>query len=472
MAPASEPASGQPGTRLAPPSQQQIAASRKLIGQVYPNDLSQKSAAEKRDLAAKLLDAALETKDNPSDRYVMLQEAMELAAGAGDAEIITKAADALEAGYLCNAASQRADALAKCYAVAPAPAVAGQMAVADVAAAEQSTGADDFSTAAKYAEKALVAARSSNDRQFIASVQSRVAAIREMRTEFGQIRSAFAILKSKPNDPASNLAVGEYLCFNKGNWKDGLPHLARGSDAALKQLSGIEMSAASDSAAQADLAERWWSLAEQNPQLPQHAVRAHAADLYRHALPDLGGLAETAAQKRIDQVASQGSLVPQPPAIETKPNPPAPRELLGEMTGGTPGADGIRVLSQALHVAVTKEKFRPPVAFHIVALTESTNIRIAYAARQIIFDWEVRPTELRVDGGPASGQHKQGAGFIKPRSWADIDLIVLPDSMTIAVNGQERYHVLADFSDVNQTFGIFTTNDATVLVKSVIIRMP
>lgn len=461
-------------SRIAAPSESAIAASRKLIREVYPEDLSRQTPPEKRALAGKMLDAALQTTDNPADRYVMLQEAMELAAGAGDAQIINKAADALAAGYLCNAAAQRAEALAKCYAVAPSPAIAAQVAAAEIAAAEQSADNDDFDAASKYSEKGIAAARTSEDRALIAWVQSRAAALRETRAQFGQVRSAFAKLKSDPNDPASNLAVGQYLCFNRGNWKEGLPHLARGSDAALKQLAETEMTAAADSAAQADLAERWWNLAEQDPKLPAKAIRAHAAELYRKALRDLAGLAKAVAQKRIDQVASEqtpGATMPQLPAIANKSNPPGSRELLGDMIGGVRQADGILVLSQVPR-ATTKEKFRPPVAFHIVAQTDSTNVRLVYAARQIIFDWEVRPSELRVDGGPANGQHKKGAGLIEPGTWADIDLIVLPDSMTIAVNGQERYHVSADFSDVNQPFGIFTTDNATVQVKSLTVRTP
>ena len=77
-----------------------------------------------------------------------------------------------------------------------------------------------------------------------------------------------------------------------------------------------------------------------------------------------------------------------------------------------------------------------------------------------------------MDGGPANGRHKRGAGFIEPATWADIDLVVLTDSMTISANGQQRYQVDADFSDVNQSFGIFTMGNAVVQVKSVTVRPP
>ncbi len=43
-------------------------------------------------------------------------------------------------------------------------------------------------------------------------------------------------LKESPDDPAANLAVGSYLCFNKDQWERGLPMLAKGSDPALYWL--------------------------------------------------------------------------------------------------------------------------------------------------------------------------------------------------------------------------------------------
>lgn len=461
-------------SRLPPPSEKEISASRKLIREVYPSDLAHQTVSERRLLAEKMLDAALETRDNPTDRYVMLQEAMNLAADAGDAEIINKSADALQAGYLCDADAQRADALARCNAVSPSPALAGQVATAEIAAADQAASNDDFNAATKFEEKALAAARTLGDRTFLTAVQSHIAAIRQARAQFMQMSSAFARLKSDPNDPASNLAVGKYLCFTKRQWSAGLPRLAGSSDPALKQLSQSEIAAAADPSAETDLAERWWNVAEQNPELPQEAIKAHAANLYRQALPALSGLAKAVAQKRIDDAArheAPGVAMLQPPIIETKPKPPPSRELLSELIGGTRQNNGTLKITRESRASTT-EKFKPPVAFHIIAWTDSTNIRISYAARQIIFDWELNPDELRVDGGPANGRHKKGAGFIEPATWADIELVVLPDSMTISVNGQQRYQVNADFSDVNQSFGIFTMGNAVVQVKSVTVRPP
>src|SRR5215469_12474481 len=60
----------------------------------------------------------------------------------------------------------------------------------------------------------------------------------------------------------------------------------------------------------------------------------------------------------------------------------------------------------------TPQSYRPPVEITVVAKTDSTNLRLGYAADQIIFNWEMDRSQLRVDGGPANGLHKDGAGRI------------------------------------------------------------
>ena len=85
-----------------------------------------------------------------------------------------------------------------------------------------------------------------------------------------------------------------------------------------------------------------------------------------------------------------------------------PWDLMATIGGdGAWGPDGAMVLAGGKRIT-TPRKYSVPVAFRIVAQTDSTSIRFSYAANQIIFNWETDPDELRVDGGPADGRHKKG----------------------------------------------------------------
>ena len=155
------------------------------------------------------------------------------------------------------------------------------------------------------------------------------------------------------------------------------------------------------------------------------------------------------------------------------PVPGTARELIGLMRGDTSrhDPDGSIVL-QGNERITTPQRFSPPVDFLIVAQTDSTNIRIAYAADQIIFNWEINPDQMRIDGGPANGRHTDGAGRIPVKQWVTIELTVLPDSMRILTDGKQRFFTNADFSQVNQSLTIFPQNGSTIKVKSVTESTP
>jgi clan AA aspartic protease (TIGR02281 family) len=148
-------------------------------------------------------------------------------------------------------------------------------------------------------------------------------------------------------------------------------------------------------------------------------------------------------------------------------------ELIGIMRGSTSrhDADGSIVLigDERINTAL---RYSPPVKWTVVAQTDSTNLRIAYAADQIIFNWEMGQNQLRINGGPADGRNLEGMGHIPLNQWVKVELTVLPDSMKIAVDGQDRYSIDADFSHVNQNLAIFPANGSTIKVKSVTLSPP
>jgi hypothetical protein len=118
----------------------------------------------------------------------------------------------------------------------------------------------------------------------------------------------------------------------------------------------------------------------------------------------------------------------------------------------------------------TQQTYRPPVEITVVAKTDSTNLRLGYAADQIIFNWEGNKTQLRVDGGPADGQHKDEAGSIPPDKFVTIKWKVTPTEQTIYVDGRLRFMHSGDYSQINRYVSVFPANGSTVTVKSVSVK--
>ena len=117
----------------------------------------------------------------------------------------------------------------------------------------------------------------------------------------------------------------------------------------------------------------------------------------------------------------------------------------------------------------TSASFKPPVEITIVAKTNSTNLRLRYAAKQVIFNWEVKGDELRVDGGPAAGRHKREAGTIPIDQFVTIKWIVSPVKQTIYLDGKLRYEHVGDYTQLDAPISVFGMR-SEVTVKNIKVK--
>ncbi len=93
----------------------------------------------------------------------------------------------------------------------------------------------------------------------------------------------------------------EYECYVRGNWKVGLPMLARGSEAKLSEVADREMKSTQAGQQSSDVADGWWEIAEEQPDVIRNRIRAHAAELYRISLPNLTGITKIKVEKRLGE---------------------------------------------------------------------------------------------------------------------------------------------------------------------------
>jgi hypothetical protein len=119
--------------------------------------------------------------------------------------------------------------------------------------------------------------------------------LRKSVTRAREAASAKEKLASTPDDAAANQALGEYL-LDRGQWKDSLPHLAKGTDPASKDLAVATLATTEDGKAIGELADKWAAL-DTDPQSPVKEIARH---LYQEALADakLTGLRRLAIQER------------------------------------------------------------------------------------------------------------------------------------------------------------------------------
>jgi hypothetical protein len=204
------------------------------------------------------------------------------------------------------------------------------------------------------------AAKLAKDEKFASFTADRLSNIRLLQAEAAKTAPAVAKLEKAPNDPDANLAVGRFLCLWRGDWRQGLPLLVKGSDTALKELAAQELSASSDAPMQLAMGNAWWDFASKLEGPPHAYAQDHAADAYLQAIPELTGIHKTLAQKRVAEAPArlpfprigetQTAAVRGAPAVATsihivaddfvtgiyhngKPVPNSDRKLLAEIYG-------------------------------------------------------------------------------------------------------------------------------------------
>lgn len=137
----------------------------------------------------------------------------------------------------------------------------------------------------------------------------------------------------------------------------------------------------------------------------------------------------------------------------------------------TPKPDDLPIILKKGAKVSTEASFKPPVEIEVVAKVEGLDLRLGYAADQVIFNWETRPTELRIDGGPADKSYTPKQGEIPTGKFVVIRWFVGKDRQTISVDGAERFEHQGDYADINRQISIMAFgSEATV--QSIKVRKP
>lgn len=136
----------------------------------------------------------------------------------------------------------------------------------------------------------------------------------------------------------------------------------------------------------------------------------------------------------------------------------------------TSGRRGSPLKLKAGESATTKATFKTPVEIIVEAKTGSTDLRLSYAADQIIFNWSGLQSQLRVDGGPANGNHKSGAGSIPANKYVTVRWVVTQKKQSIYVDQQLRFEHTGDYSQIANPVSVFGAVGSEVTLKSIKVK--
>jgi len=190
---------------------------------------------------------------------------------------------------------------------------------------DEAVAQDDYDSAKELTGLALAAARKARAWQLVKRIVARDKAVKEATETHAQVQAALATLENDSTDANANQAAGEYFCFVKGDWNQGIPMLALGSNTKLKAVATRDLRQANTAEEQDALGDAWWTLAEGREGRERESVMLRAGFWYQQAEPNLGGLvaqkiAKRTAQiaKRTAQIAKLDLKIPTPPPFEVE----------------------------------------------------------------------------------------------------------------------------------------------------------
>ncbi len=295
-----------PRERVAVPGAVDQEQAMKLARDLYKDDLAKaKTAEDKLALARRLFEQAVSAPSADAGTFVLLQLARDTAVQAVDGAAAFTAVDAMAERYQIDAPAMKAEILATF--AKKARTLPQHVLLAEQAARlmDEAAAAGSFPAAADLGKLAISEGGQAHNKELVARVKACLPDFQNAAKLVAEFEAAKAKLTEAPEDPEANLTAGRFYCFIKGDWKTGLPHLAKASDLGLRVLAGKELAAAP---AQADdqlvLADGWWDVGQSEEGVAKLAVLRHAKSWYSKAdLLVTEALNKAKIGKRLDEIA-------------------------------------------------------------------------------------------------------------------------------------------------------------------------
>lgn len=289
-----------PAKATVPPAAEQKKA-LKLIRDVFKSSYARTGEEEQTALAEKLITQGIDTNNDPASRYVLFDEARNIAVKLGCVKLGFKAIDSVYKYYDIDVVNTKRSFLGETSRFMRKPAQHLSLAKGYLRVAEDLVNTDLYLDAGRLLTLAETAARRARDMPTIAEVRAKSQQVSALQREFLQIRGLLKKLKDAPDDPRCNLRVGQFLCFRKGEWKKGLPHLAKSGDKGLAEIAGKELSPQEKPEQMTALGDAWWGMAKKTRDGVQtEAMVQRGAMWYRKAAAKLSGLAQTSLNRKLE----------------------------------------------------------------------------------------------------------------------------------------------------------------------------
>ncbi len=273
------------------------------VRQVFDADYRAGNVERWRSLVLKLLKQADDPANDAAMQYVLLTEAAQVAAEAGDLDTALGTAEKKASRFEDDPLRLKLDILSVASRALASPEDQTALVQKWTSLAGEAVSAEAFDVAEKAAAGACNAAQKTKNSELGLRTSQKRQHVKAAAKLFVAMMEGKAKLRSSPGDPEANSALGKYLCFVRGRWDDGLPHLAMSDNVDLKAVAEADRAAPTAAKGQVEIADRWYQLGEHEKDcLGRASFRARARYWYNLALPGLAGMERARVENRSAQI--------------------------------------------------------------------------------------------------------------------------------------------------------------------------
>lgn len=269
------------------------------VKQLFAKEYGANQTHARLGLAARLIRHARESRDEPAEQYVLLNEARGLAERQGDAALALLVIDELTKRFEMSGAEMRREALALSLRHSQTPATLAMIAELALQAAEASLADGEYQAWSTLFGQIKGAASKKGGSPLAQAIDEQQKRLETLQGVYPAAKAAAKALEQAPGDPGANLELGRFYCLAKGDWDKGLPLLAKGSQGPLPPLAAKLAAQRDDVATQLAMADVWYSLASKERGGMKLLVTGAANYWYEQAMPRLTGLDLARVEERL-----------------------------------------------------------------------------------------------------------------------------------------------------------------------------
>lgn len=285
-----------------PPAPKAIQTALAKLRMEYATQYSDRTPSGRASLLTRLK-TVVRSADSDTDRYIVLQEAAQVAAESGDVDEAFKLADELGTRFDIDLPALKGNLLNSAVRFESSESWTNKLCGLYADVAEEALDAELYNSASSLLNQALTLSRQVRDAATRENTLRRVTQLRDALKEHKRIVALQMELSTNSTDAKANLAVGSYWCFLRGDWQSGLPYLKKSSDSSVVQLAEVELNEPTESAVILKLADDWWAVSEKTRGTSKDEQQRHAAELYRQVVNGLAGNEKQRVEKRISSAA-------------------------------------------------------------------------------------------------------------------------------------------------------------------------